>query len=32
MNTVVNVAIAFAYIVLGLYAYTAYIVFSQVGA
>jgi hypothetical protein len=32
MNTIVNIAIAFAFIVVGLYAYTAYILFSQVGA
>jgi len=28
MNTVVNVAIAFAYTVLGVYAYTMYLIFA----
>jgi hypothetical protein len=31
MNTIVNIAIAFALIVVGLYAYTAYVMFVKVG-
>jgi hypothetical protein len=31
MNTIINIAIAFALIVVGLYAYTAYVLFVEGG-